>query len=54
MVVIIVLMIRPENSSDIHFFVVNSVNVPLMMYGNFVWLNLIWPDRCLIWPEKVG
>ena len=35
------------------FSFVNSVNFPLIMYGKFVWPNLIWPDKWLIWPENV-
>ena len=30
-------------------FIVYSMTSPLIMYCKFVWPNLIWPDRWLIW-----
>ena len=36
-----------------HLFLTNSMKFPLIMYSKFVWPSLIWPDRCLFWPENV-
>ena len=34
-------------------FLANSMKFPLITYSKFVWLNFIWPDRCLFWWENI-
>ena len=44
---------KDQNLSGHSLFLTNSMKFPLMMYSQFVWPNLIWPDICLFWPKNV-
>ena len=49
-----VLMTMPKSCLDIHFYFVNSMAFPLIMYGNSFVVKLLWSVKHLPWIDKMS